>query len=219
MKNQARVSAPSAPVSPLSVAYSNTQANISRPVEITGHISLPAEFYEKYKESEVFQKGLPRVEFYHTERMIHLTAGEGDQTIYVVGRLTTHAIYEDLKVFHREWMPSKEADIYFEDRKSYFGPKHEGYQEVSETLDQKKLASISCFDDFKLHLPIFNEVPMDVENGNYVWLEMGTQPDLTGTSYVYFMSSQFAEMAQKVKDEVFAEQRERLKDLICIDIY
>lgn len=59
MKNQARVSAPFAAVSPLSVAYNSPSLHITRAVELAGHISLPAEFYEKHKGSEVFQKGVP----------------------------------------------------------------------------------------------------------------------------------------------------------------
>lgn len=219
MKNQLKVNGSSMPVSPVSSSFSSSELCITQAVELSGHISLPAEFYEKYKDSQIFQKGIPRVEFYHQQRMIHLTAGEGEEAVWVVGHLTPHPIYADLSVFKRKWMQSKEADTYFESHTHYFGPEHEGYKEVSEILDEKKRADIACFHDFKLQLPIFCEVPYNPEEGNHVWLEMETQPDLQGTSYVYFMSSLYDEMAQKVQNRVFAEQKERFKDLICIDVF
>ncbi|MDR6194913.1 hypothetical protein [Siphonobacter sp. SORGH_AS_0500] len=219
MKNQLKVNGSSMPVSPVSGSFSASELRITQAVELSGHISLPAEFYEKYKDSEIFGKGIPRVEFHHQQRMIHLTAGEGEEAVWVVGHLTPHPIYADLKVFQREWMSSRKAQTYFEDHRWYFGPEHEGYGEVNDILNKKYLANIADFHDFKLHLPIFSELPVDMQNGHHVWLEMGTQADLDETPNVYFMSSLFSEMAQKVQDRVFAEQRERLKDLICIDIY
>lgn len=219
MKNQAKVSAPSAPVSSLSVAYNNPSLHLTRAVELAGHISLPAEFYEKYKDAEVFQKGVPRVEFHHAEGMIHLTAGEGEEAVWVVGHLTRHRIFDDLKLFTSEWMTCKEADEYFTNHQEYFGPEREGFDLVSDMLNRKSLSDQYEFEDVKLHLPVFNEVPVDMKKGWHLWLEIEIRPDLQDVPHVRFMSSSFSDTATRLKAQVFAEQKDRLKELVCMDLY
>lgn len=224
MKNQVSAIAPTQPVSPLSVAYSNDQVSIKPALDISGHITAPADFYEKFKDAEVFQKGYPRAEFFHQTNTIVLMAGEGESQVQVTGMLKESRLYSDLKVDQKVWMPADEIRDYFSKHSEYFSAHEKNkryfYEDMDDFLRVKELAEQDKGEDFVFDLCLFEGIKGDPDNfDDRVWLEIHMRPGLGLVPMVSFSSALKTSYMSMLKEKIFAQQKERLKGLLCIDVY
>ncbi len=213
MKNQVSPIAPQAQVSPvLTPEYASMVSVLPlEPFRLWGNFTTALEYYEKVKDTPWFKAHQHKavVTFDHLLNQIILEIGD---QINVSGGLQDHRFFTDLGVEKGRWIPAEELKAYFTNNAFVFGDYDSFLEFEKEMKENPSNGGVECSYGF----PLFYETPiLEARHSWYIALRTDLEGRCFGKVEIYELSEQ----RERVVAQVFAEQKKRFKDLICIDVY